>query len=92
MYHKFWNCIHNVTGPAIFLFLAQLASLLKLLTATEHGNTVCFFRVSVPAISLAQPYKLRPHRRKSFDPSDSVSLASVILIATIIGNTNLIIV
>ena len=38
---------------------------------------VSIFRVSVPRSSLKSPYKLKPHRRKSFDPSDSVALSEV---------------
>ena len=32
-------------------------------------------RVSIPRSTIKSPYKLRPHRRRSFDPSDSVALS-----------------
>ena len=38
---------------------------------------VCVCRVSVPRRSVQAPYQLRPHRRRSFDPSDSMSLNKV---------------
>ena len=34
------------------------------------------FRVSVPRSSLLSPYRFKPHRRASFDPTDSVGLPS----------------
>ena len=40
--------------------------------------TVCpMHRVSVPRSSLLAPYKVRPHRRRSFDPTDSMGLSQV---------------
>ncbi|XP_013411441.1 LOW QUALITY PROTEIN: uncharacterized protein LOC106174422 [Lingula anatina] len=57
----------------------------------EDGQSVCpicnnlrrkpttespgYVRVSFPRSTLQTPYKLRPHRRKSFDPSDSYALS-----------------
>ena len=35
------------------------------------------FRVSVPRSVLQTSYKVRPHRRRSFDPTDSMGLAKV---------------
>ena len=35
------------------------------------------FRVSIPRSSLESPYRVRPHRRNSFDPSDSCALSEV---------------
>ncbi|XP_002738548.1 uncharacterized protein LOC100375487 [Saccoglossus kowalevskii] len=34
-----------------------------------------YIRVSIPRSTLVSPYRLRPHRRKSFDPSDSYALS-----------------
>ena len=34
------------------------------------------FSVSVPRSSLHSPYRFKPHRRASFDPTDAVSLSS----------------
>ena len=34
-----------------------------------------YVRVSIPRSTIKSPYRLRPHRRKSFDPSDSVALS-----------------
>ena len=42
------------------------------------------FRVSVPRSSLKSPYRLKPHRRMSFDPSDSVALSEVSIVLKII--------
>ena len=36
-------------------------------------------RVSVPRSTTQSVYRLRPHRRKSFDPDDSLSLSKVIM-------------
>ncbi|XP_067826266.1 uncharacterized protein miip [Heptranchias perlo] len=35
-----------------------------------------YIRVSIPRSTLLPPHKYRPHRRKSFDPTDSLSLPS----------------
>ena len=35
-----------------------------------------FLRVSVPRSSLLSPYRFKPHRRSSFDPTDAMSLSS----------------
>lgn len=35
-----------------------------------------WLRVTVPRSSLLSPYRLKPHRRNSFDPTDSVGLSS----------------
>lgn len=35
-----------------------------------------YVRVSIPRSTLKSPYRLRPHRRKSYDPSDSVALST----------------
>jgi hypothetical protein len=41
----------------------------------DGGKTpVRYIRVSVPRSSVQAPYQLRPHRRRSFDPSDSMAL------------------
>ena len=37
------------------------------------------YRVSVPRSVLQASYKVRPHRRRSFDPTDSMGLAKVAL-------------
>ncbi|EDO27858.1 predicted protein [Nematostella vectensis] len=34
------------------------------------------FRVSVPRSTLQSPYKIKPHRRVSFDPTDTIGLSS----------------
>uniref|UniRef100_H3A6X2 Migration and invasion inhibitory protein n=1 Tax=Latimeria chalumnae TaxID=7897 RepID=H3A6X2_LATCH len=38
--------------------------------------SLCYFRVSIPRSTLLPPYRHRAHRRKSFDPSDSLALPS----------------
>ncbi|XP_067946436.1 uncharacterized protein [Watersipora subatra] len=39
------------------------------------SNSPSFVRVSIPRCTLSSPYRIKPHRRKSFDPSDSVALS-----------------
>ncbi|XP_070560491.1 uncharacterized protein [Ptychodera flava] len=41
----------------------------------ERRGSPSYIRVSIPRSTLASPYRLRPHRRRSFDPTDSVSLS-----------------
>lgn len=55
----------------------------------SHGGVLCvdyfllccppLYRVSVPRSVLQASYKVRPHRRRSFDPTDSMGLAKVAL-------------
>jgi len=45
---------------------------LKPISQCDENGVV---RVSIPHAIVKSPYKLRPHRRKSFDPSDSVALS-----------------
>ena len=40
-------------------------------------SSVISYRVSVPKRTLQSSYHLRPHRRKSFDPTDSMGLSKV---------------
>eukprot|EP00794_Sanderia_malayensis_P015418 gene15418-16991_t len=41
----------------------------------ETDSNESYIRVSVPRATLQSPYCIRPHRRRSFDPSDSVALS-----------------
>ncbi|KAK6177336.1 hypothetical protein SNE40_015457 [Patella caerulea] len=41
---------------------------------TPTQNSPRYVRVSIPRSTLEQPYKMKPHRRNSFDPTDSCSL------------------
>ena len=47
---------------------------------TGYDLTFNVNRVSVPRSTTQPVYKLRPHRRKSFDPDDSLSLSKVSMI------------
>lgn len=38
---------------------------------------IFFIRVSIPRSTLVPAYKYKAHRRRSFDPSDSLGLPSV---------------
>ena len=40
-----------------------------------------FPRVSIPRSTLMSPYRVKPHRRKSFDPTDSCALSNVSITA-----------
>ena len=35
------------------------------------------FRVSIPRSTLASPHRVKPHRRRSFDNSDTMALSEV---------------
>ena len=73
---------HSFTpSPTSSLTLSH-SSLTPSLTSLPHSFTpslsVCpMHRVSVPRSSLLAPYKVRPHRRRSFDPTDSMGLSQV---------------
>lgn len=43
---------------------------------SEYETEGSYVRVSVPRSSLVSPHKFKPHRRASFDPTDSVGLSS----------------
>ncbi|XP_031575487.1 migration and invasion-inhibitory protein-like [Actinia tenebrosa] len=42
----------------------------------EYETQGSYVRVSVPRSTLMSPYKVKPHRRVSFDPTDSIGLSS----------------
>ncbi|CAH3018286.1 unnamed protein product [Porites evermanni] len=42
----------------------------------EYETEGSYVRVSVPRSSLLSPYRFKPHRRSSFDPTDAMSLSS----------------
>ena len=44
----------------------------------EFFEFALFDRISVPRSTLQSPYRVKPHRRKSFDPTDTVSLSKVL--------------
>lgn len=43
---------------------------------SEFETEGSYVRVTVPRSSLLSPYRFKPHRRASFDPTDAVSLSS----------------
>ncbi|XP_001640198.2 migration and invasion-inhibitory protein [Nematostella vectensis] len=42
----------------------------------EYESEGSYVRVSVPRSTLQSPYKIKPHRRVSFDPTDTIGLSS----------------
>nr|XP_014344181.1 PREDICTED: migration and invasion-inhibitory protein isoform X2 [Latimeria chalumnae] len=46
-----------------------------------------YVRVSIPRSTLLPPYRHRAHRRKSFDPSDSLALPSNTSASRVVGST-----
>ena len=48
----------------------------KLVIIAAMKFSFLWLRVTVPRSSLLSPYRLKPHRRNSFDPTDSVGLSS----------------
>ncbi|XP_067049812.1 migration and invasion-inhibitory protein-like [Acropora muricata] len=51
-------------------------SVCKTKRESEYETEGSYVRVTVPRSSLLSPYRLKPHRRNSFDPTDSVGLSS----------------
>ncbi|XP_028393938.1 migration and invasion-inhibitory protein-like [Dendronephthya gigantea] len=50
-------------------------SLCKTRKPAEYENQDSYVRISVPRSTLQSPHRIKPHRRKSFDPTDTVSLS-----------------
>ncbi|XP_022085554.1 uncharacterized protein LOC110976528 [Acanthaster planci] len=79
------TCIHNYTlNPRLFavpLHGTQTGESLCAICNDRRqpkqpgASSPSYIRVSIPRSTLASPYKIRPHRRKSYDPTDSVGLS-----------------
>ncbi|XP_038061664.1 migration and invasion-inhibitory protein-like [Patiria miniata] len=79
------TCIHNYTlNPRLFavpLHGTQNGQSLCAICNDRRkpkqpgASSPSYIRVSIPRSTLASPYRLRPHRRKSYDPTDSVGLS-----------------
>lgn len=68
-----WFCEWNHT---LFFFYFYSFLTFHILFLDWYISLFFFFRVSVPRSSLVSPHKFKPHRRASFDPTDSVGLSS----------------
>lgn len=53
-------------------------SLCKTRKPAEYENEDSYIRISVPRSTLQSPHRIKPHRRKSFDSTDTVSLSKVL--------------
>ena len=55
----------------------RACTVIVLVVLLSCDTCLIIHRVSVPRSSVQAPYQLRPHRRRSFDPSDSMALNRV---------------
>ncbi|XP_033642324.1 uncharacterized protein LOC117302475 [Asterias rubens] len=79
------TCIHNYTlNPRLFAVPLHGTQYGESLCAVCNdrrklkqpaSTSPSYIRVSIPRSTLASPYRIRPHRRKSYDPTDSVGLS-----------------
>ena len=70
--------LYMYVDSPLSLFPHLLPEPLSLTSSLPPSLTVSpMHRVSVPRSSLLAPYKVRPHRRRSFDPTDSMGLSQV---------------